>query len=770
MTIAATFMVTLADLPAFAQDPPQPDETSRQFQSQILPVLQQYCSDCHAGDAGDAGDKAQFLSATTLDQMLSSPASWRNAASQLANRTMPPVDEPQPDEADRLRVSAWIDDTLRANACKGEAYAGTVTTRRLNRREYANTIRDLVGVEMDFAATLPVDSGGGEGFDNNGETLFLPPLLLERYLEAAQRIVDEVIVPPPMSVLYRPGDMHPELPDPNLDKGPNAGRTIPAGERVTVLVPIPVEGDYRIPVGIVPLDDGALTVQVEVDDIAAAKMTYRRYGKEGVANQEETRLRLTRGLHAISIRAPADHDVTIVRLRVERIPAETTPVQVARHMQLLGVKPGEVPTNTSMAARRTIRRFATSAFRRPVSDTEMERLYALYENAEQRGDSYEERIKLVMKAVLVSPDFLFRIEAPPQGPAIEPVTDFELATRLSYLFWSTMPDQELLVLAKLGQLNSEQTLKAQVYRMLDDPRSKTFFETFVGQWLGTRDVGGRRAATENAIQNEYTPFIAADMRQQAVLLFENIVREDRSLLELLDSDYTYLTGKLAKFLSIPVSQPLPRDEFQRVKLPDGRHGGVLGLGGVLALTSHISERQASPVLRGAWVLDTLLGTRIPTPPDDVPALDKKKRRARKLTLRETLELHRENEACAACHNLMDPIGFGLENFDFLGRWRDEDNGKPIDATGQLPTGERFSGPAELKKLMLKRKDEFARQLIRKMLGYALGRSLVDADECTIEQLMRQLEAQDYRGRTLLTSVILSTPFRNKNQPQGHAEP
>jgi len=600
--------------------------------------------------------------------------------------------------------------------------------------------------------------------------LFLPPLLLERYLEAAQRIVDEVIVPPPMSVLYRPGDMHPELPDPNLDKGPNAGRTIPAGERVSVLVPIPVEGDYRIPVGIVPLDDGALTVQVEVDDIAAAKMTYRRYGKEGVANQEETRLRLTRGLHAISIRAPADHDVTIVRLRVERIPAETTPVQVARHMQLLGVKPGEVPTNTSMAARRTMRRFATSAFRRPVSDTEMERLYALYENAEQRGDSYEERIKLVMKAVLVSPDFLFRIEAPPQGPAIEPVTDFELATRLSYLFWSTMPDQELLVLAKLGQLNSEQTLKAQVDRMLDDPRSKTFFETFVGQWLGTRDVGGRRAATENAIQNEYTPFIAADMRQQAVLLFENIVREDRSLLELLDSDYTYLTGKLAKFLSIPVSQPLPRDEFQRVILPDGRHGGVLGLGGVLALTSHISERQASPVLRGAWVLDTLLGTRIPTPPDDVPALDKKKRRARKLTLRETLELHRENEACAACHNLMDPIGFGLENFDFLGRWRDEDNGKPIDATGQLPTGERFSGPAELKKLMLKRKDEFARQLIRKMLGYALGRSLVDADECTIEQLMRQLEAQDYRGRTLLTSVILSTPFRNKNQPQGHAEP
>ena len=256
------------------------------------------------------------------------------------------------------------------------------------------------------------------------------------------------------------------------------------------------------------------------------------------------------------------------------------------------------------------------------------------------------------------------------------------------------------------------------------------------------------------------------MRQQAVMLVEHVIREDRSVLELLDADYTFVTGKLAKFYRMSGVDDLPQDEFRRVDLQDDKsRGGLLGLGGVLALTSHISEQQTSPVLRGAWVLDTLLGTRIPAPPEDVPALDKKKRKKEKLTLRATLEMHREDKACAACHNLMDPIGFGLENFDFLGRWREEDNGQPLDTTGRMPSGESFSGPNELKHVLLERRDAFARQLVRKLLGYALGRSLSDADECTIDRLLGELEENEYRGSALLKSIVLSTPFRNKSLPK-----
>ena len=732
-------------------------EAADYFEQTIRPVLQEFCSDCHNADADN---KAKFMSARTVDDLLSSRALWRNAANQLRNRTMPPPDESQPSEEDRLRISAWIDSTLRASACTGEEFAGVVTTRRLNRREYANTIRDLVGVELDFATTLPVDSGGGEGFDNNGETLFLPPLLLERYLEAAQQIVDAVVIPPPMKVLVLPKEMYPR--DDAIEKS----RIIPAGEKVDALIPIPVAGTYRLPVGIVPLDEGDLTVTVEVDDIAASKMTYRRYGEKGVANQEECDLNLTRGLHKIGIRAPKEHDVEIVRLRVVRIPEPTTPVQVARHIQLLGVKPAHLPADRLLSAKSTIRRFASKAFRRPITQDEQDRFLRLYQRSADRGDSYEESIKLAMKGILVAPHFLFRIEQPPKSDSIEPLTDAELATRLSYLLWSTMPDEQLSTLAEHGLLNSDKVLTQQMDRMLDDPRSAEFFATFVGQWLGTRDVGGRRAATLNSIQDTYTPFIAADMRRQAVMVVEHVIRENRSVLELLDADYTFVTGKLAKFYRMSDMDDLSRDTFRRVELPDDRsRGGLLGLGGVLALTSHIGEQQTSPVLRGAWVLDTLLGTRIPPPPDDVPALDKKKRKKEKLTLRTTLEMHREDKACAACHNLMDPIGFGLENFDFLGRWREEDNGQPLDTTGQMPSGESFRGPNELKQVLLDRRDAFARQLIRKLLGYALGRSLTDADECTIDRLLSELEENGYQGKALLRSIVLSTPFRSKSLPK-----
>ncbi|MEZ5391752.1 MAG: DUF1588 domain-containing protein [Bryobacterales bacterium] len=320
-----------------------------------------------------------------------------------------------------------------------------------------------------------------------------------------------------------------------------------------------------------------------------------------------------------------------------------------------------------------------------------------------------------------------------------------------------MPDEELLQLAAQGKLQDEDVLREQVRRLLDDPRSRVFATTFIGQWFGTKDVGGRVAPTVNAVQHFYTPEVARDMREEPVLLFQHILGENRSLLDLLDSDYGFLTERLAKFYEIEDEVEVRGDGFRKVEWTSDRRGGVLGLGAVLAMTSHF--QQNSPVLRGAWVLEALLGTPVPSPPPDVPPLETEANKNAKMTIREKLSQHRENPSCAACHDLIDPIGFGLENFDWLGRWREQDNGKPIDAAGVLPSGERFDGPAELRQVLLGKKDEFIRHLTGKTLGYALGRGLDDGDHCTVQRIADALAEDGYRARTLIENVVLSTPFR-----------
>lgn len=729
------------------------------FANSVRPLLQEYCGACHAEDASgkvaSSDDEHQFLHAKTVDDLQADRSLWASASAQLRNRTMPPVDERQPSEAERLQMADWIEKALRETACNGGEYAGWIPARRLNRVEYDNTVRDLLGVELGFSKTLPVDSGGGEGFDNNGETLFLPPLLLERYLESSQQIVDATIVTPDLNRVYSAAELLP----PSTDTKENF-REVPAGGKAFVLVPISLESDYRIIVGAYP-DDRSMVLPIEVDGIEAAQLTFHAYGQEGDANQEETLIRLTRGLHTIALKAPADRAVRIVRVKVEQPSREPSPAQLAIHQRLLGMAPGTVPAEARSAAEQLLWGLLRVAFRRPPTSDEVQRFLTLYDRADQRGDAYEQRIKLMLKGVLVSPEFLFRIETPPTPGRLSLLTDHELATRLSYFLWSTMPDEELRRLADQGRLQDAEVLAGQVSRMLHDPKAGEFYASFIGQWLGTRDVGGSIAPTDNSIQHFYTPEVATDMRQEAVLLFQSIVQSNGSLLQLIDSDFQYMTGRLAKFYGVEGAERLIDDEFQRVDLPDPRRGGVLGLGAVLALTSHTSAKETSPVLRGAWVLDTLLGTPVPAPPPDVPALDAKAAKARQQTLREALEIHRQNPSCAACHDLIDPIGFGLENFDYLGRLREDNDGKKIDTLGSLPSGESFNGPQELKQILLTRKRDFLRQLSRKVLGYALGRSLTNEDQCAIEQLVIGLEESDCSAQKLIEDVVLSTPFRFK---------
>jgi hypothetical protein len=393
-----------------------------------------------------------------------------------------------------------------------------------------------------------------------------------------------------------------------------------------------------------------------------------------------------------------------------------------------------------------------------VERTEVERILALYDRSAERGDPFEESVRYALQAVLISPRFLFRFEEPPQRDGIQPLGQYEMASRLSYFLWSTMPDETLFRLAQDGKLQDPAVLTQQVDRMLDDPRSRAFAGAFIGQWLGTQEIGGRAVPLLTELQHFYTPEVAADLREQPELFFHYILQANRSLVDLLDAPYTFLTPRLVKYYELEGKVELRSSGFERVNWPGDSRAGVLGLASVLAMTSHY--KQPSPVLRGAWVLEKLLGTPVPPPPPDVPALPEAKK-GETLPMREALAAHRESASCSACHNLMDPIGLGLENFDWMGRWRDQlADGTPVDASGALPTGETFDGPAQLRAVLVERKQEFLRQIVSKVLGYAVGRGRQDGDQCTIEETLGKLKANGYGARTLIREVVLSSPFRN----------
>ncbi len=714
-------------------------DASQEFSQTIRPVLVQNCAACH--NPANAKNPAAFLKAASASDIEANRALWRNVAAQMRNRTMPPTASKLTEE-ERFRISSWIDNRLRQTACSAGEFAGAAIARRLNRREYHNTIRDLFNIDFEVLAILPADGTGGAGFDTNGETLFVPPVLMERYMEAAQQILDRVIITLPLMKTFSAAEVLADL---------------------SVRQTIYQDGKYEVQV---PFAAGHIApkIALKVDGVEVGKLVgpAMRYGdQKGNLRAQIARLQinLARGTHTLSIAADeslAKLTALTIQQRGETAPADKR----AAHYRLFGMEPGERPLDARKGAQRILETLAPRAFRRPVEPAELDRFMALYDRAAERGDPYEERVKLALKAVLVWPEFLFRIEQKHDRPGIYPLGQYELATRLSYFLWSTMPDETLMRLAEQGRLQDPKTLAAQVERMLDDSRSRTFVNSFVGQWLGTQDIGGRVAPLLTELQSYYTPEVAADLRAQPILLFDRILGEDRSLLELLSANYTHLTQRLAKFYQIEDRvKGLDDNEFHLVEWPDNRRAGVIGLGGVLAMTSRYKE--TSPVLRGAWALETLLGTPVPPPPPDVPPLQAAGESGVKLHVRELLMRHRADASCSACHNLMDPIGLGLENFDWMGRWRDQEaDGRPIDAIGTLPSGEKFNGPVELRRALLARKDDFTRNLAAKVLGYALGRSLQDGDSCTVQRLVEAVAMDNYRARTMIREIVLSIPFRN----------
>lgn len=717
-------------------------ETQEEYLQSILPKLEHYCMDCHDPDEED---EALFLEQIHTKDILNHRHLWRSVAAQLRNRTMPPKKKKkQPTEQERMELSSWIDGFLNASAMQLPEYAGAVGYRRLNRNEYNNTIRDLFGKDFSFNKTFPVDSSGGEGFDNHAQTLYLPQMLMEKYLEAAREVLDEVIGTTEQKKWHDFEKMGKHFVEKKGGRTFQLWTSFKTFSREDVEISIHTEK---------PSPEEKLILKF--DGILATKFSIHK----GASKFTKT-FTLERGIHTLSLEANHKKEFSIKGVKITIKPKPKSKTSPPLFFSSL-IQSSSSESFSNEKARDVLNSFMEKAFRRPVRQDEVETYFSMYQRALRRGDPQEECLKLAFKAVMVSPHFIFMVPEPFEGEGLQALNSYELASRLSYFLWSSMPDQELFDLARSGELQKEHVLKQQIQRMLTHEKSLNFYENFTGQWLGTTEVGGAFAPNGNEAKAvKYRPELGVALREEPTYLMRYIFDENKSLLDLLDADYVVVNERIANHYQIP---DIKGESYRMVQLKNSPRGGLLGLGGVHMATS-LSYR-TSPVKRGAWVIETLLGTPVPPPPDNVPLLDEKKVKKNKLSLREMYEEHRNNDSCSACHNLIDPIGLGLENFNFIGAWREKDKNVKIDASGVMPSGVHFKGPQDLKQILMKEKDVFVRHLTRKLLGYALGRKIVDHDAGTIERIVESLKQNNYSSLMLIEKVVLSTPFRYKQRKE-----
>jgi hypothetical protein len=791
------------------------------FQDQVRPILEDRCFACHGNGIKKGG--VDLDAAAPGDQKL-----WWSVLKNLRAGIMPPADRPQPSGEERRRLEDWIK-TVALGIDPADPDPGRVTVRRLNRVEYRNTIRDLIGVDFDTTAEFPPDDTG-HGFDNIGDVLTLSPLLLEKYLAAAKTIVYGTVPTVSKVVAER------VIPGRDLFRaaGGADGPRPPAlsyyeAASVSATVPIDYDGKYRL---ILNLTADEQFVN-GVNDYNRCRLLIRADGEE-LVRQEFVRQDGRRflyefardwkaGPHELTFEieplTPNETQVRSLSIRIQSVTVrgpmdERYWVVPPRYTQFF---PGEVPADPTARrsyARDLLCRFASKACRRPVDDVTSDRLAALAETANsQPGATFESGVAQAMTAVLTSPRFLFRVEqAEPSALGRHPLVDeYDLASRLSYFLWSSMPDDELFRLA--GEHTLRANLPAQVERMLADPRSAEWIRHFVGQWLQARDIETVLINAPVVIAREQVPDRDAErrrerfrelirkppeeltdaekkeleigratfsksfrrfrefaltselrqaMRRETEMLFEHIVRGDRSLLELLDSNYTFLNERLAKHYGI---EGVEGDQMRRVDLPPGSpRGGVLTQGTVLAVTSN--PDRTSPVKRGLFILDSILGSPPAPPPPNIPPLEAAARQAggQPPTLRESMVLHRSEASCAGCHARMDPIGLALENFNALGRWRDKERGGSIEASGILITGEPFRDIRELKRILVEHhRREFYRCLSEKLLTYAIGRGLEAYDVQAVDTIVDRIETGDGRASALIAGIVESAPFQKRRR-------
>jgi len=748
---------------------PQPTSTEPSFSRDIQPLLVKHCYSCHAGakpKGGLALDKHKDESFIIKHKDV-----WDLVVQNIRGGTMPPEGKPKLTAAEIELLAGWIEKKIASVDCRGLRNPGRVTIRRLNRAEYNNTIRDLVGVQFQPADDFPADDVG-YGFDNIGDVLSLPPIMLEKYLAAAERIMATAFAPTPGPAAT--GVQHFEgksLETTLSDADRNGAKSLHSNGEVFANANFPKAGEYILRVRAFGQQAGN----------EPCKMALRYRGKDvavlDVPNSQdrprrfETRFQAEGGRHRVAAAflndyykpddpdpKQRDRNLIIQFLEVEGPLGEPVPNLNEIGKRLVVVQPGNGVSKRE-AAQQVITRFATRAYRRPVQPAEVQRLLALYDMAEQSGEPFEKGIQLALTAVLVSPHFLFKVEL--DRPAQRPdgsylISEFELATRLSYFLWSSMPDDELFGLAEQGRLRKE--LEAQVKRMLLDPKSSALVENFAGQWLQLRSL--KTIQPDPDLFPEFDEALRSAMIRETELFFQEIVKEDRSVLEFLDADYTFVNERLARHYGL---RGVRGSQFRKVALSGEQRGGLLTQASILTVTSN--PTRTSPVKRGKWILENILNTPPPPPPPDAGELSEDKEVVLKGSLRQRMEQHRSNPTCASCHQRMDPIGFAFENYDAIGTWRTRDGNFEIDPSGVLPSGERFANPKELKRILLARDDLFRKCLADRLLTYALGRGLESYDKCAVDDIASAVAKDGNRFGRLVLEIARSEPFQWRRGPQ-----
>jgi len=746
-----------------------------------------YCDSCHFGPKAKAKFNVESLDLANLSR---SGETWEKVLRKMRGHEMPPAGMPRPDLAtyDHL-VSSIINE--RDHLAVDNPNPGRPTLHRLNRTEYQNSIRDLLGLDINVSELLPADDIG-YGFDNIGDVLQVSPVLLERYLSVARKIsrqaVGDMTLPASYETYTIPHAM---------TQNDRFGQEAPAGSRGGTGIQhfFPVDGEYEISVTVQRNRndeylgfDRERKLDLRLDNQRLELFTLPRSEKKlvmggGTPPDAKLKVRLSikageRDISATFLKDTRLQEGVIDRIRsddVQQYFEGVGSITVAGPFNVEG--PGDTVSRDKIfichpsgsademaCAEKILTNLAHHAYRRPVTADDMPQLLALYKDGAEEG-GFEGGIRLALQKMLVSPEFLFRAEIDPANAApgsVYKISDVELASRLSFFLWSTIPDDQLLAVAEKGMLREPAILEGQVRRMMADPRAESLIKNFVGQWLFLRNIA--RIAPDTTTFPTFDENLRQAMMRETELLVESQVKDDHSVSDLLTSDYTFLNQRLAEHYGI---KGVYGNEFRRVKLEDPRRFGLLGQASILAVTSY--PNRTAPTIRGKWVLEQLLGTPPPPPPPNVPSL-KEDASTQKLTMRERMEAHRVNPACAACHKMMDPLGFALDNFDGIGGWRDSTGpgSGPIDSSGSLPDGTAFNGPDGLRDVLMKKRDMFVETFTERLLTYALGRGVEEYDYPVIRKIVRDASADNQKWSSIILNIVNSTPFQMRRVKDGNS--
>ena len=749
-------------------------------------IVDRYCVVCHDQKLKTAGLELDTLDLTKVPEHAET---WERVVERLESRTMPPIGMPRPDSATYENLATWLEAQLDA-AAQAHPHPGRPVLHRLNRAEYGNAIRDLLALDVDAASLLPPDDSA-YGFDNISDVLGLSPALQEYYLRAALKIGSLAVGDAhasPRGETYR---VRQDLSQDQHIEGMPLG-TI-GGTRVRQNFPL--DGEYvfqarlyRTNLNIMRGLESPHQVEFTVDGqrIHAAGIggnedlagLFEKPTETGDAVDARLRVRVPvkAGPHVVTVAFVQEPEVAgpdrlqpYLRSSVDNFDWTGRP-----HLQTLTITgpfeatgPGETPSRQQIfvchprgpaeeapCARRILRMLARRAYRQPVKAADEERVMRFYEQGRRQG-GFEAGIEAALERILASPKFVFRVERDPAGLApgtAYRITDLELASRLSFFLWSSIPDDELLQVAAEGKLKNPAVLEREVRRMLADPRSHALVANFAGQWLHLRNV--RNVLPNSDRFPDFDDNLRQSVERETELLFSSIIQEDHNVLDLLTADYTFLNERLARHYGIP---DIYGSRFRRVRITEDARRGLLGQASILAVTSH-AER-TSPVVRGKWILEMLLGLPVPPPPPDVPTLKENADGEKPRTMREQMAEHRANAVCASCHRIMDPIGFALENFDAVGAWRTHEAGEAIDASGVLADGTKVDGVVGLRNALVSRPAMFVGTMTEKLLTYALGRGLDHHDRPAVRAVLRDAAGTDYRFSSLVMGIVRSVPFQ-----------